>query len=272
MEEYHMKTQENSTGRPLADFNWLEDHHIAKLPERTAFAKKLSALKPNSIVDLGCATGLWLELLNDYLPDECSFVGIDSDLESLNLAKKRSERWKRKAEFLHLDIEKDVRLIPSCDLTLAFNIFSYISDLDIFLYLLSKRQPHGYLAVRQYDGASVRFGPMSTSDRQQMELDLRLSTENSQKFHHYDLDRTFNALHNALINTDYNNGEFGFELFKRTSPFPESFIKYYMNTLEWTRQHISVSSAEKLKRWIDMDPDFKLQRYFYEVDLVAILS
>ena len=65
-----MKSQENSTGKPLADSNWLENHHIAKLPERTAFAKKLSSLKPNSIVDLGCATGLWLELLNDYLPDE----------------------------------------------------------------------------------------------------------------------------------------------------------------------------------------------------------
>ena len=267
-----MKTQENSTGRPLADPIWLENHHMAKLPERTAFAKKLSSLKPNSIVDLGCATGLWLELLNDYLPNDCSFIGIDSDLESLDIAKKRSVRWKRKTEFLHLDIEKDVRLIPPGDLTLAFNIFSYISDLDKFIYLLSKKQPHGYLAVRQYDGASIRFGPMSTADRQQMELDLRLSTENSRKFYHYDLDRSFNALHNALINSDYNNGEFGFELFKRTSPFPKSFVKYYMNTLEWTCQHISVSAAEKLKRWIDLDPEFKLHRYFYEVDLVAILS
>ena len=31
-----MISQENS-GRPLADAKWLENHHRAKLPERTAF-------------------------------------------------------------------------------------------------------------------------------------------------------------------------------------------------------------------------------------------
>ncbi len=55
-----MISQENSTGRPLADAKWLENHHRAKLPERTAFAKKLAKLNPKNIVDLGCATGLWL--------------------------------------------------------------------------------------------------------------------------------------------------------------------------------------------------------------------
>ena len=59
-----MISQENSTGRPLADAKWLENHHRAKLPERTAFAKKLAKLNPKNIVDLGCATGLWLELLD----------------------------------------------------------------------------------------------------------------------------------------------------------------------------------------------------------------
>lgn len=37
-----MKTQENASGKPLADALWLENHHRAKLPERTAFAQKLA--------------------------------------------------------------------------------------------------------------------------------------------------------------------------------------------------------------------------------------
>lgn len=267
-----MKSQENSTGKPLADATWLRNHHIAKLPERTAFVKKLMKLKPKSIVDLGCATGLWLDLFNKYLPEECSFIGIDSDTKSLEIAKSRSKKWNRHVEFQNLDIEKNISLIPPSDLTLAFNIFPYITDLDNFIYLLSKRQPRGYLAIRQYDGASIRFGPMNTADRQKMEIDLRVSTESSKKFHHYDLDRTYDALHKALEKSDFRQGEFWFELYERKSPFPKNFIPYYISTLNWTCQHISPLSAEKLQKWIDEDPCFTLDRYFYEVDLIALLS
>lgn len=41
-----MIKQENSSGKPLADTIWLENHHRAKLPERTAFAKRLVELHP----------------------------------------------------------------------------------------------------------------------------------------------------------------------------------------------------------------------------------
>lgn len=81
-----MIKQENSSGKPLADTIWLENHHRAKLPERTAFAKRLVELHPKSIVDLGCASGLWLELLNQLLPEDCEFIGIDSDGEALSIA------------------------------------------------------------------------------------------------------------------------------------------------------------------------------------------
>ena len=210
-----MNSQENSSGKPLADANWLEVHHRAKLPERSAFARRLVELHPNSIVDLGCASGLWLDLLNKFMPDECVFIGIDSDKESLNIAKKKSKSWNRKSDFIQMDLENDVLKIPPSDITLAFNIFPYIKDLDSFINALSLRVPRGTLAIRQYDGASIRFGPMSTSERQDMEVSLRIATENSQKFHHYDLDRTFNALRkSAYINSDYS-----FELFERTSPF-----------------------------------------------------
>lgn len=262
-----MISQENSTGRPLADARWLENHHRAKLPERMAFAKKLAELKPRRIVDLGCATGLWLELFNDIIPNDCEFVGIDSDNESLSIATKRSKRWNRKTKFLHLDLEKEATKIPPGDLTLAFNIFPYINDLDTFIEVLWRRNPRGALAVRQYDGASIRFGPMDTGIRQKMELDLRTATEHSQKFHHYDMDRTFSALRKSK----YRDFDYGFELFERSSPFDCDFLPYYEETLAWTYQHLSEISANNLKEWIDADPQMH-NRYFYEVDLTAVLS
>lgn len=262
-----MFSQENSTGKPLADAKWLENHHHAKIPERTAFAQKLVDIQPKKVVDLGCATGLWFELLNQMLPNECEFIGIDSDEESLNLATKRSKSWNRKVSFMKLNLEEDAMYIPSSDLTLAFNIFPYIENLDSFISVLSSRTPRGVLAIRQYDGASIRFGPMLTSERQKIEVDLRVATENSQKFRHYDLDRTFTALRNSA----YNHGSYEFELFERTSPFSKDFIPYYQETLIWTCQHLSDKSAEYLKNWMNEDP-LLLNRYFYEVDLVALLS
>lgn len=262
-----MYSEENSSGKPLANSGWLLNHHRAKIPERTAFAKRLAKLNPKKIVDLGCATGLWLELLNEILPLDCEIIGIDSDIQSLEIAISKSKSWSRKTSFLQLDIEKDVTSIPSADLILAFNVFPYIKDLDAFLNALNTKTPCGTLAVRQYDGASIRFGPMPTAMRQKIEQDLYVATGNSEKFRHYDLDRTFMALQNSA----YKNFEYNFELFERISPFEQEFIPYYKGTMLWTCQHISDTSAEFLSKW--MNEDIHLQnRYFYEVDLVALLS
>ena len=262
-----MNTQEDSTGRPLADAKWLENHHLAKLNERTAFVKRISEYNPKKIVDLGCATGLWLDLLNDFVSNECEFIGIDSDPESLSIALERSKSWNRKSSFLNLDLEKDVEQIPSADIILAFNIFPYIQNLNEFINIIHSKNPKGTLAIRQYDGASIRFGPMATSNRQKFESDLRIATENSKKFSHYDMDRTFNAIYKS----NYSSKSIEFELFERKSPFPKEFVPYYNGTLEWTIQHISDSSAEYLKKWIEDDTLLHC-RYFFEVDLVAILS
>lgn len=261
-----MNSQENSTGRPLADTDWLESHHKAKLPERMSFAKRLASLNPKSIVDLGCATGLWLEIMNECLPSDCSFIGIDSDGKSLDEAAQRSDSWDRDVRFLHLDIEKNANKIPSADLTLAFNVFPYIVDLETFIEVLARRTPCGTLAVRQYDGASIRFGPMLTSKRQEMESDLRVSTEHSQHFKHYDMDRVYQTLRNS----SYEQASYEFELFERTSPFPSDFIAYYEGTLSWTSQFLSDRSSDYFQTWIS-NPHFE-DRYFYEVDLVALLS
>lgn len=260
-----MLSHENSVGKPLADGVWLEAHHRAKLPEREAFARRLAAMRPRRVVDLGCATGLWLELLNEVLPTDCVFVGIDGDDEALASAAARSAAWRREVSFLKLDLETDASQIPSADLTLAFNVFSYITDLGAFLDLLAERQPRGALAVRQYDGASIRFGPLATSERQRLEADLRVATDRSERFRHYDLDRAWDIMHES----PYYNGVYEFELFARTSPFPTAFADYYHGTLEWTRNFLSPDGAAKLDAWMARQNN---SRYFFEVDLVAILS
>jgi len=262
-----MISYENTSGKPLADADWLACHHQAKLNERIAFVRRLAAFKPMSIVDLGCASGLWLDLLNQELPIECEFIGIDSDEKLLKMAIQRSDLWKRKVSFLKLDLEQETFKIPPSDLTLAFNIFPYIKNLDQFITTLSQRVPRGRLAIRQYDGASIRFGPMLTSKRQALEIELRVATENSQKFRHYDLDRTYTALHNS----DYKQCFYEFELFQRFSPFPKDFLPYYKETLAWTIQLVSKTSADYLHEWINTDIIME-NKYFYEVDLVAILS
>lgn len=262
-----MNTEKNSSGKPLANSCWLENHHRAKIPERTAFAKRLLELHPKRIVDLGCATGLWLELLNQMLPNDCEFIGIDSDKEAIGIATEKSKSWSRKVTFLQLDIEKEVASIPSADITLAFNIFSYIEDIDTFLNVLASRTPRGVLAVRQYDGASIRFGPMPTTIRQKIEQDLYTATGYSKEFKHYDLDRTFTALQNS----PYKFCNYDFELFKRTSPFAKDFIPYYEGTMLWTSQHVSEGMADYIIKWMNDDVNIK-GRYFYEVDLVALLS
>jgi SAM-dependent methyltransferase len=258
---------ENALGKPLADVTWLEAHHRAKLPERTAFARRLAALRPRRIVDLGCAGGHWLGLLNEVLPPECEFVGVDGDEAALGLASQRAQHWQRPVSFVNLELETDVPDIPAADLTLAFNVFSYIQDLGSFLSSLAGRQPAGVLAVRQYDGASIRFGPMPTIDRQQLESTLRASTSRSARFNHYDLDRAFDLLHRS----PYKQGTYEFELFVRVSPFPDEFLDYYRQTLEWTRDLLSAVSTEKLDAWIRRGDEVPY-RYFLEVDLVAMLS
>jgi len=261
-----MTLGESSTGRPLSSPEWLEAHHQAKLPERTAYATRLAELQPKSIVDLGCATGLWLDLLNSALPPDCRFIGIDNNEDSLKLARSRSRTWARSVVFMNLDIEKQANLIPPADLTLAFNIFPYISDLPAFLEVLSARHPHGAVAVRQYDGAALRFGPLSTVFRQRSETELRVAVEGSRQFRHYDLDRVFSALDAS----SYENREYGFELFSRFSPYPDDFLDYFHGTLEWTRTFLSKESAEQLEPWIS---ERALESsYFYEVDLVSLLS
>ena len=262
-----MSSWANPSGAPLADSSWLEVHHLAKLPERLAFAEKLAKLRPQTVVDLGCATGLWLELLHKTMPAETKFIGIDADAASIAQAAERAKDWGRQVEFRQLDLNTQADQIPAADLTIAFNTFNYIKDLPGLINTLASRTPRGTLVVRQYDGASIRFGPMNTAERQQMETALFQALAENDSFDHYDLDRTFAALENS----DYTDKKLHFELFERTRPFSPGLDAYYRNKMEYFHGEMNGPAAEQFRNWIDKnstDPN----GYFYEVDLIGWLS
>lgn len=258
-----MGAWDNSTGRPLAGEAWLDAHHRAKFPERRAFAERLAGLAPRRLVDLGCASGHWLALLNDVLPANCEFIGIDSDPAAIDCVAKLARDWERSVWFEVCDLHEDQDALPEGDLALAFNVFNYLPDLPGFLDVGAGRWSS--LAVRQYDGASIRFGPMHTDVRQRIDRSLRASLSASSQFDHYDLDRVFSS----LVSSRYRSRSIEFELFERSSPFPPSFEDYYKGMVEWTRDLVSDVSSDDITRWLDEQTP---GRYFFEVDLVAILS
>jgi SAM-dependent methyltransferase len=258
----------NTSGRPLSDGHWLQAHHAAKLPERTAFAKRLAALAPRRLVDLGCAGGLWLDLLNGIMRADCEFVGIDSDSAALEEARRRSGSWSRPAHFLELDLEDEPDDIPESDLLLAFNVFPYLENPLGLIESLRARNAVSELAVRQYDGGTLRIGPMSSADRLLIDTSLHASTGSSTQFRHYDLDRTFEI----LLELKGVSTEIAFETTQRLAPFPQNFIEYFDGTVEWMHDHISDDARERLSQFLASHPSAGESLYFLEVDLVGILS
>jgi len=263
------KKWNNLSGRPLSSSDWLYEHHIAKLPERTNFIKNLfSNFKPKRIVDLGCGTGLWLELINNTIDFDCEFIGIDSDKLALEEAQKRSVKWNKKVTYIESDF-MNIQDLPEADLYLAFNVFSYIKSPSYFIDgIKDKLSQNGKLVIRQYDGAAIRFGPMSHELRINIENVLFNSVNYSQSFKHYDLDRVFEAIENS----NFEHKEINFELFKRNSPYPQDFYKYYSNTIKWTINYLNENMSKELQHWYDKHLIESNSSYFYEVDLISILS
>ncbi|NLT05154.1 MAG: class I SAM-dependent methyltransferase [Solirubrobacterales bacterium] len=255
------------SGRPLASGAWLDAHHRAKLPERTAFCRRLSALRPRRVVDLGCGTGLWLSELDKHLPSTCEFIGVDADQSALAEAERRSAGWSRPVRFHLADLGIARPAIPEADLSLLFNLSPYLPRVDALLAVLADQAQQ--VAVRQYDGAAVRFGPMRPEHRATIEDSLSAAVSSSDQFRHYDLDR----LYAALASAPFSERDISFELFARRGPLPDECWDYIAGTIEWTSQYLSPAARELLQDWWQPrvnDPALPI--YFTELDLVAVLS
>lgn len=261
-----MENWYNKSNQPFGSTEWLEIHHSAKLELRKSYVSKLIENNPSRIVDLGCGHGLWLELFNLVAPESCEFVGIDMDLESLKIAENRSRGWNRKVSFIEGSID-DISLIPQADLLLLHNMFSYLdSPIDFLSELKSNKLDNAILSVRQYDGGLIRFGPMSNELRFKIESALRASVGFSEQFRYYDLDRAYEV----LTNVGFKIHNIEFENIQKHTPFTPAFERYYLNTIQWVIDHISLDAAKELEFWAKSREN--LPRYFLGSDLVASVS
>lgn len=192
---------------------------------------------------------------------------MDSDEYALAEAEERAGAWSRRSSFIQADLNESSLALPEADLTLLFNVSSYIDRLDDLFEMFARRP--GYLAVRQYDGAALRFGPMEPDDRAIIEASHRLAVKERCEFRHYDLDR----LYATIERVPFFHREVSFELFARSSPFPEDFVDYLKGSMWWTFNYLSEQATERLGSWwADRERDPSLPTYFTEIDLCAILS
>ena len=218
-------------------------------------------------MDLGCGPGLWLDLLDEITSPNCKLIGIDSDLKSLEEIKKRSHSLGRELDLIFCDLENEIDKIPKSDIILAFNIFPYLNDPLKFLNKLKLRlNENGKIIIRQYDGGTLRFGPMTNELRFLIDNSLFDSVGASKEFYHYDMDRVYNIINSS----NFNKKEIEFEIFQKRPPYSKEYLRYFESTIEWNLRYLSQKARLGLEKWYT--ENFPLNTYFIEVDLVAELS
>lgn len=257
----------NATGHALSSASWLEVHHRAKLSERTRFARSLVPYQPRKLVDLGCGTGLWLDTIDKVLPCECKFIGIDSDPESLVLAQARASSWDREVEFIDCDLVKDFHRVPSADLMLAFNLLPYTPNAPEILKHLREKGKVGRLIIRQYDGGTMRIGPLPSDDRKAIETSIYTTTRDRNEPSHYDIDRAYQLAHTSGLQIE----KLDFELTQRHAPFSPEFADYLAGTVEWLKERLSDDARMRFEQDLPIEAG-GAPLYFLQVDLIAVLS
>lgn len=258
----------NSSGHPLSSPGWLDIHHWAKLPERVGFARELSQYQPTRIVDLGCGSGLWLDLLDAHLPAKCQFVGIDSDSESIELAERRAHTWSRDSRFYLCDVEREPGAIPKSDLLLFFNLLPYMPNAGRVLRDLRDNGKLGRVVVRQYGIDAMRIGPMPVGDRRVIDDSLHASVERRGEASHHDLDQAYGLAYMSGLTVEKT----GFELIQRHAPFQPEFAHYFDETVSWMIERLSDDARARL-RAVCGEPGAAVKPlYFAQLEFVAVLS
>lgn len=262
-----MSNQRNTSGVQLSSAKWLEDHHNAKKQLRIDFAKKIAKYNPSSIVDIGCGTGLWLSVFNDIIPSECKFIGVDLDKSSLEEAKKRSEKWSRESEWLEIDINKEPEKIPPADLALIFNFSSYIENLDRFFAIISPEKGFNKIALRQFAGDEIKFGPFTINEQSSIDFSIKNSIGGSKQIRYFDMNRMIESASKLGRVTKFRE----FELFQEFSPFKNSTWPYIKGTVEWTSERMPESEKIIVNNWLEKANIKDESLYFFSIDWTALL-
>jgi SAM-dependent methyltransferase len=262
-----MSNQRNKSGIQLSSSKWLENHHTAKKNLRIDFVKKIVEFNPYSIIDIGCGTGLWLSIFNDILPKKCKFIGVDLDETSLKEAKKRALNWERDCEWIKLDINKTPEKIPSADLALIFNFSSYIENLEDFFANISCKRGFKKIALRQFAGDEIKFGPLNIDKQTAIALSLKDSIGESQQIRYFDMDRLIECAAKSGREVVFRE----FELFQDFSPFDNSTWPYIKGTVEWTSERMPKYEKKIVDEWLVKATKKDESLYFYSLDWTALL-
>ncbi len=262
-----MKKWHNKSNKPLSSIEWLKIHHKAKFNERKKFLNKILPQNVSSIMDLGCGPGLWLDLINELVDDNCELIGVDIDDSYIKILEEKFKTWKRNGYSIKCNLDNEVDKLPKVDVILLFNILCFFKNpIELLNKLKSKLNKNGKIIIRQYDGELLRFGPMEETLRQEMNLSVYSSLTGSKQFDHYNMDKTFSVINNS----DYNSKIIEFETIQKCSPYSNNFDKYLRETIEWNIEYSSEYVKNKLIKWYIEKYPFK--SYFVEVDLIGILS
>ncbi|PCK29589.1 class I SAM-dependent methyltransferase, partial [Pseudoalteromonas piscicida] len=264
------KEKFNSDNNPLSSPDWLRDHHNAKLNSRHEFAKKHLVSNAKTLVDLGCGTGLWLDIYDKLLPESCDFFGLDESIESLRTAEKTAENWKRETSFAKVDLSNSSKL-PKADIYLAFNIFPYLKEPQKLLEKIKLGlNPGGKLIIRQYDGFDINFGPMEADLKLSIHNELFFSLSKKNNFKHYERDSIFKL----VTSSGFNVESIYFDRFEEISPYSDTFKVYLKNTIAWMKLFLTDVTSTAVCEWeFDyLDGDKNKVSYFKESYLVAIMS
>lgn len=257
----------NNSNKPLSSVEWLNIHHNAKLKEREEFIKKTFPEDVKSIMDLGSGPGLWLDLIHKNIHKNCKLIGVDVDSNAIELLKEKFAKWDRETCYIQCDLDKDIESLPKVDIILIFNIFCFFEDpLLILNKLKNKLNDGGKIIIRQYDGGTMRFGPMEEELRQNLNSSIYSAVSGSKQFNHYDIDRIINIIHKS----NFENIQMEFETIQKFYPYTKEFELYLTETIKWNIEYSSNIVKSKLNEWYNAN---KLKNsYFLEVDLVSILS
>lgn len=259
----------NSSGYPLSNEVWLSDHHQAKVAERVAFVSNLD-LSCKKIVDLGCGPGLWLDIFDKFAPDNCEFVGIDSDQQLLDSAVQKSKHWNRSTKFVRADLNHELSSVPDdADYYLAFNFLPFLDNPTVLLHSLTKQSTGGSLLIRQYDGQNMRFGPMPAELRQALDSSVFSAVHGSEQIEHYPIDK----LLSTIIPIDCYK-KVNFELYERFGKDgDERFLRYFHNSVAWLKLYCNDAISDQLTGLVANFEAADYDRlYFSELDLVCLLS
>src|SRR3712207_4205101 len=71
----------SSTGRALSSAEWLDDHFVACRPEYEAMLLSAGIQPGWHVLDAGCGSGGYLEVLTDLVGPEASVTSLDLDPE-----------------------------------------------------------------------------------------------------------------------------------------------------------------------------------------------